>query len=79
MTESNFQARMICKKVKSGLTILTLEESNEETNSLNIKAKLEPVPEEEEGEYRNGGEDTKSGEIAEGNGHGQTSLKVIDA
>ena len=55
MTESNFQARMICKKVKSGLTILTLEESNEETNSLNIKAKLEPVLEEEEGEYRNGG------------------------
>ena len=70
MAESNFQVRMICKKVKSGLTFLTLEESNEETNSLNIKAKLEPVPEEEEGEYRNGGEDTKSGEIAEGNGHG---------
>ena len=70
LAESNFQVRMICKKVKSGLTILTLEESNEETNSLNIRAKLEPVPEEEEGEYRNGGEDTKSGEIAEGNGHG---------
>ena len=56
LAESNFQVRMICKKVKSGLTILTLEESNEETNSLNIRAKLEPVlPEEEEGEYRNGG------------------------